>query len=245
VPGLLEAYDVPYTFADPLTASLTLHKGLTKRVLRDLGIATTDFRLVATEADLEAVDLPFPLFVKPVAEGTSKGITARSRVTDRPALGEQCRAVWRRFGQAAIVEPFLPGREVTVGIVGTGSEARALGTLEVVLLEQAEADACTYVNKERCEELLRYRLADRETAAEAEAAALAAWRGLGGRDGGRVDLRADREGRLQVMELNPLPGLHPEHSDLPILCAHAGVPYVDLIRAIVDSARRRAARAGG
>ncbi len=100
--------------------ALTLHKGMTKRVLRDLGIPTTDFRVVESDADAIAVDLPFPLFVKPVAEGTAKGIDGRSRVTNRRELVERCRALRERFAQPALVEPFLPGREFTTGIVGTG-----------------------------------------------------------------------------------------------------------------------------
>ena len=76
-------------------------------------------------------------------------------------------------------------------------------------------------------------------AAEAERLSLAAWRALGCRDGGRIDLRADAKGNLSVLEANPLPGLHPEHSDLPILCTKAGVPYRELIRRIVASAAER------
>src|SRR5690606_36161307 len=89
------------------------------------------------------------------------------------------------------------------------------------------------------EELCRYVLADRQAAADAEAISLQAWRGLNCRDAGRVDLRADAAGRLQVMELNPLPGLHPEHSDLPILCTMRNVSYRELIGGIMRSAEER------
>lgn len=241
VPALLDAYELAYTFADPLVASLTLHKGMAKHVLRDIGVRVTDFRLVECERDLATVDLPFPLFVKPVAEGTAKGIDGQSRITTRGELEQVCRRVWERYEQAALVEPFLPGREFTVGIVGTGDAARAVGTMEVILGHAAEPHSYTYINKEQCESLCSFPMADPASAAEAEALSLAAWRGLGCRDAGRVDLRADGRGRLCVMEINPLAGLHPTHSDLPMICTAVGVPYVDLIRAIAEGAEQRGA----
>ena len=239
VPAILEAYDIPCTFSDPLVLALTLHKALTKRVLRDLGIRTADFCLVESVTDIGRVDLPFPLFVKPLAEGTAKGVDGESKVTSRDELASVCRRLLTTYRQPALVETYLPGREFTVGITGTGEGAVAIGTLEVVLLPQAQPHSYTYVNKEQCEELCQFPLAPPDWAAQAEELALAAWRGLGCRDAGRVDLRADARGQLHVMELNPLPGLHPEHSDLPILCNAIGLPYRELIRRIMDSACQR------
>jgi D-alanine-D-alanine ligase len=239
VPALLEAFEIAYTFADPLAAALTLHKGMAKRVLRDAGVPTAPFHVVADEADLAEVELPFPLFVKPVAEGTAKGIDAGSRVDDFASLAARCRHVLARYAQPALVEPFLPGREFTVGILGGGREARAIGTLELRLRPGAEPQVYSYLNKEKSEELVDLPLADAEARARVEPVALAAWRALGGRDAGRIDLRLDAAGRPQVLELNPLPGLHPTHSDLPILWSALGRPYAELIAAIVDSAAAR------
>jgi D-alanine-D-alanine ligase len=239
VPALLEAFEIAYTFADPLAAALTLHKGMAKRVLRDAGVPTAPFHVVADEADLAEVDLPFPLFVKPVAEGTAKGIDAASRVDDGEALAARCRHVLARYAQPALVEPFLPGREFTVGILGGGREARAIGTLELRLRPGAEPQVYSYVNKERSEEFVDLPLADAAARAAVEPVAIAAWRALGGRDAGRIDLRLDAAGRPMVLELNPLPGLHPTHSDLPILWSALGRPYVELIGAIVESAAAR------
>ncbi len=239
VPAVLEAYDIPYTFSDPLVCALTLHKALTKRVLRDFGLPTADFFLVESEADLDRVDLPWPLFVKPLAEGTAKGIDGDSMVTCRSELARVCRRLLNTFHQPALVETYLSGREFTVGITGTGDRAEPIGTLEIVLLPQAEPHSYTYVNKEKCEELCRFPLAEPEWAARAEELSLAAWRALGCRDAGRVDLRADSQGQLYILELNPLPGLHPTHSDLPMICSAVGLTYLELIRRIVDSARLR------
>jgi D-alanine-D-alanine ligase len=242
VPALLEAWAIPYTFSDPLVCALTLHKGVAKRVLRDLGIPTAPFAVVAELADVAAVDLGFPLFVKPVAEGTAKGIDGGSRVSTPEELARRCRQVLETYRQPALVEPFLAGREFTVGMVGTGAAAEAVGTLEVQLGESAEPHSYTYQNKERCEELCRFELLPAQESKRCEELALAAWRGLGGRDAGRVDLREAADGRLHVLELNPLPGLHPTHSDLPMLWSGAGRPYGALIERIVASAGERSAR---
>jgi D-alanine-D-alanine ligase len=239
VPALLEAFALPYTFSDPLVCALTLHKGMAKRVLRDLGLPTTEFAVVEDDADLRRVELPFPLFVKPVAEGTAKGIDGGSRVETRAELARRCRQVLASYHQPALVEPFLPGREFTVGVVGTGAASVPVGTLQVMLGAGAEPHSYTYLNKEHCEELCRFDLAPAADAARCEPLALAAWRGLGGRDAGRVDLREDAEGRLQVLEINPLPGLHPTHSDLPMIWSAVGRPYRELIERIVASAASR------
>jgi D-alanine-D-alanine ligase len=239
VPALLDAWGIPYTFSDPLVLCLTLHKGMTKRVIRDLGIPTPDFAVIERVGDLEALDLPFPLFAKPVAEGTSKGVGATSKIGTAGELPGVVAALLERFRQPVLLETFLPGREFTVGIVGTGDEARAVGVLEVHLNPGAEAEVYSYLNKERCEELVTYRLADDALADRSRDVALAAWRGLGCRDAGRVDVRADAAGHPSFIEVNPLAGIHPEHSDLPIMAGLAGLPFVDLIGLIMGSALDR------
>ncbi len=242
VPAVLDIYNIPYTFSDPLVASLALCKNLTKTVVRQAGIPTPDFVLVERTADVDGIDLPFPLFAKPVAEGTSKGITAASKILDREALQRSCAELLSQFRQPVLVETFLPGREFTVGVTGTDDQAEVLGTVEIQLLPGAEAEVYSYVNKEQCEELVRYvpvRAKHDPLVRQVEELALAAWRILGCRDAGRLDFRCDAQGRPQFLEANPLPGLHPQHSDLPILCGFAGMTYVDLIDRIVRSARRR------
>ena len=240
VPALLDTYRIPYTFSDAMVLGLTLHKGMTKRVIRDLGIPTPAFAVVETEADIVRVDLPFPLFAKPVAEGTGKGITAASKLTSRDDLRRVTTMLLDRFKQPVLIETFLPGREFTVGIVGTGARAEAVATMEVLLNERAEAEVYSYVNKENFEALVQYRLVPDAVGQAAAAVALAAWRGLGCRDGGRVDVRADAHGAPSFIEVNPLAGLHPQHSDLPIMCTLAGVSYRQLLDRIMRSALDRA-----
>lgn len=244
VPAILDVYGIAYTFSDPLVTALTLHKGLTKTVVHGGGVRTPRFVEVRSAAEVEQIDLPFPLFAKPIAEGTGKGISPASKVTNTAALKEVCERLLVTYQQPVLVEMFLPGREFTVGILGTGPAARPLGALEIELRNDAETNAYSYINKERCEELVEYRLVradeDRWVRA-AEEMALAAWRMLGCRDAGRVDLRCDADGQPNFLEVNPLAGLHPEHSDLPILAAKIGLPYVELIREVVTSAAQRIA----
>jgi len=239
VPALLDAFDIPYTFSDPLVLSLTLHKGMTKHVIHDLGIPTPEFTVVESLSDIDSVRLPFPLFAKPVAEGTGKGISASSRIMTRKDLDSVCRNLLRSFDQPVLLETYMPGREFTVGITGTGAEAEAVGAIEVLLSKDAEPGSYSYTNKKKFEEFVEYRLVKDEAAQKAMEVSLAAWRGLGCRDGGRVDLRADAQGMPRFLEVNPLAGLNPVISDLPILCNLAGMSYEELIRRIMTSALKR------
>ncbi|MFH1851517.1 MAG: D-alanine--D-alanine ligase [Candidatus Neomarinimicrobiota bacterium] len=239
VPALLDAYRIPYVFSDPLVLAVTLHKGMTKRIIRDLGLPTPDFAVVENETELAAVDLPFPLFVKPVAEGTGKGISEHSLVSTKDALQLVCRSIWQNFRQPALVESYLAGREYTVGVVGTGPQARAVGVMEVTMLAGDQDEIYSYENKEFYEERVRYVPCTGPEAAAMIELSLAVWRGLGCRDGGRVDLRCDEHGKPNFLEVNPLAGLHPRHSDLPILSGLAGLSYADLLRQIMESACER------
>ena len=242
VPALLEAFAIPCTFGDPVAMSVCLHKGLTKTLVEKCGTPTPQFAVVETLADLTRINLPFPLFAKPIAEGTGKGVSPASCISSAEELSQVCESLLTRFRQPVLVETYLSGREFTVGILGTGADARVLGTLEIVLLSDAEPGAYSYVNKERCEELVRYDLVRPDNdpeVAEAESIALAAWRELNGRDAGRIDLRSDGNGRPNFIEANPLAGLHPEHSDLPMIATKVGMSYQELIRQIIESASAR------
>lgn len=242
VPCLLDAFGVPYTFSDPMVLALSLHKGMCKRVVRDLGVPTPPFLVVERPADLDGLDLAFPLFAKPVAEGTGKGITSLSRIEDAPTLRRVCGELLGRFGQPVLVEEFLPGREFTVGLVGTGDAARALAVLEVRF--RRDDAIYSWESKENYRELVDYRILDEpDLDGAVRRVALDAWRGLGCRDGGRVDVRLDRDGAPGFIEVNPLAGLNPVDSDLPIMCRLVGWPYERLIAEIVRSAADRVERA--
>ena len=129
VPAILDLYQIPYTFSDPLVMALSLHKGMTKAVVRHAGIPTPDYAVIERLEDLDRVSLSFPVFAKPVAEGTGKGIGPASKIGDPATLRQVCKDLLERYRQPVLVETFLPGREFTVGLVGTGADAEVLGTL--------------------------------------------------------------------------------------------------------------------
>lgn len=239
VPAILEAYGIPYTFSDPMVMALTLHKGMTKHVIRSLGFPTPDFTVIRKPADIRAVRIPFPLFVKPVAEGTSRGISDDSLVTDPTALRRVCLHLLKTYHQPVLVESYLPGREFTVGVVGTGDTAKTIGVMEVRLTGNAETGGYSYLNKAEWETRVNYHVLSGPLARGMERLALGIWRELHCRDGGRVDFRLDADGRPSFLEINPLAGLNPSYSDLCILARLKGMGYADLIGSIVRSALER------
>ena len=242
VPAILDVYGIPYTFSDPLVMSLTLHKGMSKRVIRDAGISTSDFFVF--EGVLRQGDIEFepPFFIKPVAEGTGKGITPASIIRRMEDLIPTCEKMLAAYNQPVLIERYLSGREFTVGITGTGPDALVVGTMEVHLLPGAEQGVYSYSNKENCEELVKYIIRnsmEEPIVKRSEEVAIRAWRTLGCRDGGRIDIRCDESENPYFLEVNPLAGLHPEHSDLPIIAAGVGLEYQALIERIFASALKR------
>jgi D-alanine-D-alanine ligase len=241
VPAVCELFDQPYTFADPVTCGITLDKALAKRIVRDAGLPTAAFAVVRTPADAEGVKLAAPLFVKPLAEGSSKGVNARSVVKRTRDLPARCRQFLLDFPGGLLVEELLPGREVTVGVLGNGPEARAIAVMEMAWTDRADAAAYTAVNKDEYLDRVQYSLVQGEPLAdEAARLAVAVAAVLECRDACRVDLRCNAAGQLAFMEVNPLPGLHPVRSDLPIMARMAGVDYDQLLGAIVGAAVVRA-----
>ncbi len=242
IPCLLEAFSIPYTFSDPMVLGLCLHKGMTKHVVRDAGIPTPDFRVIESEADLGSVSLSYPVFAKPVAEGTGKGVSTLSRIENPESLQAIVTELLKRFKQPVLVEEYLPGREFTVGILGTGPEARVIGGMEILYGKTADGNIYSYSNKAQYETRISYVPIAGPIQEKVYRLALSSYRVLGCRDGGRVDVREDDEGEPQFLEVNPLPGLHPVHSDLPILASLQGLTYGELIRGILSSALKRNTR---
>ncbi len=239
VPALLEAYDIPYVFSDPLTLALALDKAMAKRVVRDAGVPVADFAVIENAGDIARMALPFPLFLKPNSEGSGKGVDAHSRVDDAVALDRVARDLLRRFRQPVLVEEYLPGREFTVGILGTGDEARVLGVMEIVPGEKFVGHGYGLENKQ---EWVGKLTVHRATGPEAEAAAqvaLAAWRALRCRDGGRCDIRQGSDGLPCFIEVNPLAGIRPGYSDLCFIADFEGLSHRDLIGAFLESCLRR------
>jgi len=239
VPCLLDAYGINYTFSDPLAISLTLHKGMAKHIFKGCGVPTVDFAVVNTLTDVEKVNFGFPLFVKPVAEGTGKGVSENSIVNTPFELMKTCSELLAKYKQPVLVEKLLDGREFTVGILGTGDDAVSVGVMEIVPRVKNGVFVYSYESKENCEQLLDYIIVKDEVADSCADVALKAYKAIGCRDAGRVDVRLDSNGVANVIEINPLPGLHPTHSDLPMIWTKSGKSYRQLICSIVGKAKER------
>ena len=239
VPALCELFNQPYLFSDPLTSAASLDKAVAKRLVREAGVPTPAFMVAHAEASELRGWSQYPAFIKPLAEGTGKGCEAASLVHTSDELGAAATRLLARYQQPVLVETYLPGREFTVGIVGNGQDATVLGVCEILLKEDAEANIYSLHNKELCEDLVIYARADDEEAKVARARALAAYHALECRDASRIDFRSDASGEPYFLEANTIAGLHPHHSDLPILAAQNGVPYVKLIGMILDAGLAR------
>ncbi|MEZ5738142.1 MAG: hypothetical protein R3E68_00910 [Burkholderiaceae bacterium] len=249
VPALCEMFDQAYAFSDPLTMAATLDKSVAKRLVRDAGIATAPFAVLADAADVTgwlAVASadgpggdPFPVFVKPLAEGTGKGCSAASRVTDAQALLAAVEQTVSRYRQPALVERFLAGREFTVGIIGHGDNARVIGVLELTVRDASGSTVYGFQSKQSLGSHFSCRLATDPEARLAGERALAAYRVLGCRDIARLDMLSDAQGSPLFLEANPIPGLKAGFSDLAVLAELAGWPYQQLIGEILAAACAR------
>jgi len=239
VPCLLDAYRIPYVFSEPDILNLTLDKGLTKLIVKQAGVLTSDFKVVSQLNELQDIDIPFPRFVKPVAEGTSKGIDGFSLVGNQKQFEESVDYLLKTFHQPVLVESFLPGREFTVGITGSGDDTKALGTLEIVLNEHAPHPIYSYSVKKDWEKYASYKIAVDPDALKCAEMAVTVWKLIKGKDAGRVDFRLDINGEPNFIEANPLAGLNPTYSDLPILARLIGITYLQLISEIMNSAVKR------
>jgi D-alanine-D-alanine ligase len=238
IPALLDSYKIPYVFSGPVTLGVSLNKAFTKHIVRDAGILTPDFFVVYKVEDIENCKLEYPLFAKPIAEGTGKGIENKSVIKDKNQLKVVCTSLLKTFKQAVLVERFLPGREFTTGIVGNGNEASVVGSMEVVYGENT-SEIYSMFNKENYEDRISYRLPDDETALKCAEISLKVWNILNANDGGRVDLRMDENGNVNFLEINPLAGLNPIHSDLPLLSKLNNLSYQELMNRILNASIKR------
>ena len=236
IPSILDQYKIPYVFSGPVVMGISLNKHLTKLVVAAAGVPVSPGCLINELEDLSKCNLEFPLFVKPVSEGTGKGITEKSFVNSFEELKNMTEWVLKEFKQPALIEEYLPGREFTVGIVGAGETAFAIGGMEVICLNNLPYSVEV---KENYQNYCQYKPLDADISAECKTVALGAWRALEAVDAGRIDLKADRNGKICFIEANPLAGLNPIHSDLPILSRMYGIDYQELMEMIITSAIRR------
>ncbi|MBZ4331658.1 ATP-grasp domain-containing protein [Corallococcus sp. AS-1-12] len=243
VPAMLELLDIPYTGSDPATLSLALDKALAKKIVRQAGILTPNFQLMVTGKErLNKEFTTFPLIVKPVAEGSSKGVVTKSVCNSEAELRDVVREIAGKYQQPALIEEYIGGREFTVGLLGE-RRPRVLPPMEIVFLDKAEKNPVySFQHKLDWTDRIRYDAPAKIEPALLEklrTAARNSFMALGCRDVARIDFRMDDKGRIYFIECNPLPGLTPGWSDLVLIAAGAGMDYRTLIGEIMAPAIRR------
>ncbi len=258
IPALLDLMGIPYTGSDPTTLCITLDKARTKEILAYYGIPTPAFSLVSSVSEVTSFvqcTHAYPMIVKPLHEGSSKGIFERSVVSTPEELAQQLLEVLTVYKQPALVEAFLAGREFTVGLLGNGDSVETLPIVEITF-EHLPAHSRKIYSYEakwlwddphhpvevfRCPAPIAPALAD-----EINALCKQAYHALRCRDWARIDVRLDLNHRPHIIEVNPLPGILPnpdEHSCLPMAARQAGLSYTQLIHRVLDEALKRCALA--
>ena len=254
VPAICEFYGTPYSGSDPFTLALCLDKARTKEILRARTVPTADWWLISTRSELHHFmrrTPALPLFAKPVHEGSSKGITERNFIASHDALEPVVMDLLERYAQPVILETYLPGAEFTCGVIGNGASATVLpivgmnfgalpaGALPIYgfeakwLWDTREEPLDIFECPANISPALRSQIED---------VVLRAYRALGCRDWSRIDVRLGADGRANVVEVNPLPGILPDPSDnscLPKAARAAGLSYDALIGAALTAAAVR------
>lgn len=245
VPAILEMMRIPYTGSDVLSLAVALDKPTAKKIWAYHGIPTPPFAVVPVGRSAVGLGLEFPLFVKPAREGSSMGIGPESRVTNEIDLSRRVEFVHRYYKQEALVEKYIEGREFTVGILGNAGEEYVLPVMEIAVDRCPEEEhKGIYSRKFKAEwdDDAYYQCPAAllpEDEEKIQSVAVEAFRALGCYDVARVDVRMSLEGVPYVLEINPLPGLTPDFSDLPRMAKVAGMTFDELVNNILLYALRR------
>jgi D-alanine-D-alanine ligase len=244
VPALCELVGIPYTGSDSATLALALDKALAKRILRQHGILTPEFQVMASGREKlhPWLQQRFPLIVKPNAEGSSKGIASSGVVDDEAGLRNAVKEIIDRYRQPALVEEYIYGREFTVGLLGD-KKPRVLPPMEICFKDASKTrPVYDYEIKQEWEKHVFYECPAKLAAPElraVERAARETFIALDCRDVARIDLRMNAQGQVYVLEVNPLPGLTPDYSDLVLISKAAGIEYRTLIAEILAGGLKR------
>jgi D-alanine-D-alanine ligase len=235
---------MPYSGSDPLCLAVSLEKPLTKRLVSFSGVATPRWQVVSDTKQLKEVEwsqFPLPAFAKPAHEGSSKGIRITSRLDNSQQIVEAVTELLAYYKQPVMVEEFINGEEVTVGLVGN-SPPKVVGIMRVVPRKKTNCFVYSLEVKRDWESLLTYEcpaLLGKGVLQDIADSSLRAFEALGCRDFARMDFRISPEGTPYFLEINPLPGLNPKSGDLPIMAGKMGWTYEALISAILNAALQR------
>jgi len=244
VPAVLEMLNIPYSGSDPLTLAITLDKPLAKQIVISAGVPTPPWIKISSSVELKAIrasDIPLPAFVKPAFEGSSKGIRLTSRVNKAGKARSTAKALMDKYEQPVLMEKYIEGEEVTVGITGN-SPPSIVGIMRVVPRKKFKTFVYSLEVKRDWRNLVDYECParlERSTLKRISDFSIKAYKALGCRDFARVDFRVAPDGTPYFLEVNPLPGLNPDSGDLPIMSYKMGWDYQRLIRTVFEAAMAR------
>jgi len=243
-PAVFNMLNIPFVGSDETALCVALDKNMCKRLMASYGVLSPRGRVVASPADLDELELHFPVIVKPNAEGSSKGIPDACVAANREGVSAMVSDSLTRYGESFLVEEYISGREFTVGILGNGPYAMVFPPMEIAFRHNTydqyriysygvKQDYKTHVEyicpaslEPKVDELMRH-------------TALTVFNALGCHDFGRVDFRLSDDGSLYFIEINPLPGLAPNYSDFPMQAQYSGWEYGDLVRGVLNAALAR------
>jgi len=251
IPAMLDMLQIPYTGSDALTLGICLDKARTKEILSYYGIPNAKFKVADSVDDIKNISFDFPLMVKPVCEGSSKGIYSSSFVRNEDELYSEVNRIINEYNQSALIEEFLPGREFTIAILGNDSDARTLPIIEIVydrypegivplysyeakwILDNKESEFDVFDCPANIDPVLEEKI---------KKITLDTYNVLRCKDWSRVDVRLDKNGEPSIIEINPLPGIMPdptENSSFPKAARAAGMTYEDMINSVLYAAAKR------
>jgi D-alanine-D-alanine ligase len=243
VPSVLEMLNIPYTGSDPQCLAICLDKPLTKKIVASAGVSTPDWRVITDKEGLDEISwdgFSFPAIIKPAYEGSSKGIRLGSLVHSREQMAEVVLGLLERYQQPVMVEEFIAGDEVTVGIIGN-LPPKVLGMMRVIPKKKEDYFVYSIEVKREWKTLVDYECPARlpkNTLSKISQSSLRTFQALGCRDFARLDFRVNAKGIPCFLEINPLPGLG-DYSDLVIMALKRGWSYEALIGVILNAARER------
>lgn len=235
VVGMLELIDIPFVGSSLLPQVVSLNKEHAKATFRAVEVPVSPFQVFYREDSKLDDDLDFPLFVKPVREGSAVGITDASKVKDEVELREQVKYILDNFNQPALVEGYLPGREFSVGVIGT-KKPETLPIMEVIIPEEygsaqtVDVKAKNVVQRD-CPADITPELAD-----EISKNVLKAYNALGCSEFARVDVKLDKDGVPNIIELNAIPALEEGYAHYPLMAEVAGYDMGELVEKLVEEA---------
>jgi D-alanine-D-alanine ligase len=251
IPAMLDMLQIPYTGSDPLTLTTCLDKARTKEILAYHNIPTSKFVLLTSSTEVDKVDLTFPLMVKPVGEGSSKGIFDSSLVNNLDDLYKLANEMFAKYNQPIIVEEFLPGREFTVALLGNGDSVEVLPIVEINLdqlpssLQPIYSYEAKWIADTRDNPLNIFTCPAKingELERQISETAIKTFKIMRCRDWCRIDMRLDTNGIPNIIELNPLPGILPDPKDnscFPKAARTAGYSYEEMINKVLLTAAKR------